>query len=366
MKSISVFNNKGGVGKTTLTFHLAHALAEMGHRTLVLDLDPQCNFSILALDQESLHEIWLDEDNFIDDYQAARDKLTEKQFKAMYQEPRSIHFILKPTEDGAAEPPDMAPPIEVAERLHLIPGRLSMHMYEDKIASRWSEVYLGQPLALRTVNRIHELARLYAETYQYEYVILDTSPNLGAMNKVVISTTDSFLIPCMPDMFSLYGIRNIGAALSRWKQEFETIHKLLSDEKRKQFPVNFVKLVGYTIYNARKYTGKNKPWNLATAHYNYAMKIPEAIRTHIPATVRAQLPDALLRKPIGETSVMHTHNTLPGMAQKYQVPMWKVPAMQLEESDQATILGNRRIYEETRIHYIEFAKDLLSRLKLVA
>lgn len=41
MKTISVFNNKGGVGKTTLTFHLAHALAEQGFRTLLIDLDPQ-------------------------------------------------------------------------------------------------------------------------------------------------------------------------------------------------------------------------------------------------------------------------------------------------------------------------------------
>ncbi len=365
MKSISVFNNKGGVGKTTLTFHLAHALASMGHRTLVLDLDPQCNISILALDQEYLHEIWREEDEFIDDYQAARDKLTEKQFKSMSMKPRSIHFILKPTEDGAAEPPDDAPPIEIAPGLHLIPGRLSMHMYEDKIASRWSEVYLGQPLALRTVNRVHELARRYAAAYDYEYVIIDTSPNLGAMNKVVISTTDSFLIPCMPDMFSLYGIRNIGAALGRWKQEFDTIHRLLSDDKRRQFPERFVKLLGYTIYNARKYSGKNKPWNLATAHYNYAMKIPPAIRTFIPRDVRSQISDAQLKMPIGETAVMHSHNTLPAMAQKYQVPMWEVPDQRLEAADMTTIIGNRRIYEDTKSHYVEFAKDLISRLKLV-
>src|SRR5712671_22277 len=45
MKIISVFNNKGGVGKTTLTFHLAHALGEIGYRVLLMDLDPQCNLT---------------------------------------------------------------------------------------------------------------------------------------------------------------------------------------------------------------------------------------------------------------------------------------------------------------------------------
>jgi cellulose biosynthesis protein BcsQ len=43
MRIISLFNNKGGVGKSTLAFHLSNILAEMGHKTLIIDLDPQCN-----------------------------------------------------------------------------------------------------------------------------------------------------------------------------------------------------------------------------------------------------------------------------------------------------------------------------------
>jgi cellulose biosynthesis protein BcsQ len=78
MKIISVFNNKGGVGKTTLTFHLAHALGEMGYRVLLMDLDPQCNLTILSLDMEAIHDIWAIEDAFIDDFDAAR-KATSKE-----------------------------------------------------------------------------------------------------------------------------------------------------------------------------------------------------------------------------------------------------------------------------------------------
>ena len=46
MKIISLFNNKGGVGKSTLGFHLGYALSEMGIKTLMVDLDPQCNLTI--------------------------------------------------------------------------------------------------------------------------------------------------------------------------------------------------------------------------------------------------------------------------------------------------------------------------------
>lgn len=364
MKAISIFNNKGGVGKTTLTFHLAHALAAIGKKTLIIDLDPQCNLTILGMDEEELHNIWLEEDPFIDDFQSARDGLSAKEFDSLVSKVRSIHFLLKPTEDGVAEIGKFAPPKSLATNLDLVPGRLTMHLYEDKISGRWSDVYQGDPLAVRTVTKIREIAESYSKQFGYDFVIMDTSPSLGILNKVIISTTDGFLIPCMPDMFSLYGVRNIGNALTIWKKQFDTIYHLLSDEKRKNFPKNFVRLLGFTIYNAKKYSGENKPWNLATAHYNYAMQMPSAIQEFIRPEIRNHLNDETLSQPVGKIEIMHTHNTMPSMAQKYHLPMWKVPSCtQLEHADSVTITGNRAAYEGTKEKYIKFAEDLLSRMQ---
>lgn len=359
MKIISVFNNKGGVGKTTLTFHLGNALSELGYKTLVIDLDPQCNLTILGLPEETLDNVWKAEEAFIDDFKAARDNLAKKELDALITSPRSIHFLLKPTEDGLSDLDSLSPPFQIAENLHLIPGRLTMHLYEDAIARRWSDVYQGDPLAVRTVTRPRQIAEAYAKAYGYDFVIMDTSPSLGTLNKVIISTADGFLIPCMPDMFSQYGIKNIGNSLTNWKKQFETIYHLLSAEKRKQFPQSFVRLLGYTIFNAKKYSGK--PLDLATAHYNYATKIPNAIRTYISSDIRAHLSDEVLDQPIGGTAIMHTHNTMPSMGQKYHTPMWRVPYATLEPLDASTILGNRTIYQATKEKYAEFAKDLLSR-----
>jgi len=58
MKSIVLFNNKGGVGKTTLTFNIAHMMAREGWRVAVLDYDPQCNISAVFLDEEDLMQRW--------------------------------------------------------------------------------------------------------------------------------------------------------------------------------------------------------------------------------------------------------------------------------------------------------------------
>ena len=361
MKTISVFNNKGGVGKTTLTFHLAHALAELGHRALLIDLDPQCNLTIYGMDQDALHDIWREEDAFVADFKSAQHKLTASDFNMLIARTRSIHFLLKPVEDGIDDLPSLPPPRKLANNLDLIPGRLTMHLFEDAVARRWSEVYQGDPLAVRTATRPRELAIAYAKQFGYDFVIMDTSPSLGTLNRLVISTTDGFLIPCMPDMFSLYGIRNIGNALAVWKKQFDTIYHLLSNEKRALFPENFVRLLGFTIYNAKRYSGASI-WDLAQAHFNYATQIPQAIDEFIPKAVRDHLDPSVSAHPIGGTAIMHTHNTMPAMAQKYHCPMWKVPGMALEDGDTVTVGGNHKPYQATQERYHDFAKDLLSRL----
>ncbi|AZD99674.1 ParA family protein [Pseudomonas chlororaphis] len=360
MKTISVFNNKGGVGKTTLTYHMAHALSSMGKKVLIFDLDPQCNITALSVPQDWLLKVWESEDGYIQDFKSTRERAGDS-FTKMNRSTRTVHYLLMPTQEGTAELDVLPPPVLLAPNLHLIPGRLTMHLYEDKISSRWSDVYQGDPLAIRTITRIRELADQYAEIYDYDYVIMDTSPSLGALNKVVISTTDGFLIPCAPDMFSLYGIRNLGSALGMWQKQFNTIYQLLSDEKRSQFPERFVSLLGFTIYNAKKYTGVS-PWDLAKAHYNYAMQIPQEIISYIPSEVRNHVPENTMAHPIGGTSIMHTHNTLTGMSQKYHLPMWDVPGYSNLGDDYSTVTANKSVYEGTYEKYEAFSYDVLSRI----
>lgn len=366
MKSISVFNNKGGVGKTTLTYHLGNALSEMGFRVLMIDADPQCNLTIYSIDQDRIHDIWTREDQFIDEgFESSRKALSPDVFNGLLATPRSLHFLLKPTEEGTGDIPILPPPVKLTNSLDLLPGRLTLHLFEEKIAERWAGIYRGDPLAIRTVTKIRELTLAYSQQYGYDYVIVDTSPSLGSLNKVVISTVDGFFIPAFPDLFSLYGIRNIGKSLRAWKSEFDVIYKLISEEKRNAFPRNFVSFLGYTIYNAKKYGGVGNKWDLAHAHYNYASQIPATIQSHIDENLRVHLDAELLSAPIGGGSVMHTHNTFPTMAQYYHVPMWKVPEIELEEEHKNTIHGAKGKYVETRQSYIEFCNDLLIRLQLL-
>jgi len=351
VKIISVFNNKGGVGKTTLTYHLAHILAEMGKKILILDLDPQCNISLYGMNEEDLEKIWRAEENIIDKgFDSARRQMKDKDFDALFNSPRTIHFLLKSVEEGISDFEQLPPPFQIADNLDLIPGRLTLFMYENKISERWTGMFLGEPLSIRTVMKIRKLSELYSERKGYDFVITDTSPSLGTLNKVIISTADGFIIPCLPDMFSLYGIKNIGKALTQWQRDFSVCRSILSPEKRKGFPNKYVSFLGYTIYNAEKRSGSRNKWKLTQAHYSYAQQIQKFIQKYIPEEVRNRLSKEMLNTPIG---VLHSHGILSDMVQRYRKPIWSLP-------DDAG--GNCQIYKDTRATYEAFADDFLKRV----
>ncbi|MFA4986393.1 MAG: ParA family protein, partial [Candidatus Brocadiia bacterium] len=63
MKTVAFLNNKGGVGKTTLVFHLAHMFVKLGLRVVAADLDPQANLTTMFLSEDRLVELWPDEEH---------------------------------------------------------------------------------------------------------------------------------------------------------------------------------------------------------------------------------------------------------------------------------------------------------------
>lgn len=366
MKIISVFNNKGGVGKSTLSFHLGKALGLMGKKVLFVDLDPQCNLTISAMRERELEKIWQEEDAYIDDFEDA--KKNKEKFSRIMSETRSMHFLLKPAEDGVNDIESLPPAKSIGDNVYMIPGRLSIHQFENRISERWSGLYQSDNLSIRTITYIRRLCERYADILGIDFVLVDTSPSLGILNKTIISTVDGFIIPAQPDMFSLYGIRNIGNSLESWGKELNVIYRLISEEKREKFPKKFVQFLGYTIYNAKKYDGDNE-YQLADAHYSYAKRIPQIINQYIKEDNKVKIDD--INMPIAGGAIMHTHNTYPSVAQALKCAIWEVPdvftKLQQAESEylkEQMIDVNRGSfgrYREIKDKYIEFAKAFIER-----
>jgi hypothetical protein len=116
MKSFVLFNNKGGVGKTTLTFNMAHMLARNGSRTIVLDFDPQSNVTAIFLNEEHLEDIW---SNDVGDG-------------------RTVAGCLDLVRRGRGElrDPELVAP---ADNLWLLPGSLFLSRFEQTLAEEWAK-----------------------------------------------------------------------------------------------------------------------------------------------------------------------------------------------------------------------------------
>ena len=205
MKTIAFFNNKGGVGKTSLVYHLAWMYARLGVNVLAADLDPQANLTSMFLDDEKLEPLWPENG-----------------------ERRTVYSALQPLLEGTG---DVATPhvAEPAPGLGLVVGDLLLAMAEDELSSQWPACLDRKPRAFRVLSALPRILRRGAAQVDARLILVDVGPNLGAFNRAALVTADSVVVPLAPDLYSLQGLRNLGPTLRRWQREWE--------ERRERNPV---------------------------------------------------------------------------------------------------------------------------------
>jgi len=191
-KIISVFHNKGGVGKTTLLYHTACALAEKGKKVLMVDLDPQSNLSLYGLTEEQISTIWREEENIISEGFTSGNILNADSENDLLKSTRSIHFLLKPVESGVDDYIKNPPPFELMNNLYLIPGSITLSQFESELAERWTLPTDDKPLSMRTMTQFRTIAKKYSSEHDFDYVLFDLSPSLGLLNRAIITSSDAF------------------------------------------------------------------------------------------------------------------------------------------------------------------------------
>lgn len=217
--SIALFNNKGGVGKTTLTYHLAHMMQRLGRRVLAVDFDPQSNLTAEFLDEDDLQILW-----------------KEPESPAWY-EPQVRLFNLSRLDEGigtvaSAVRPIMEgigdvlllDPVEIVDGLWLIPGDLELSSFEDRLSDAWPRGFTGTDLAaIRTTTAFHRIVSHAAGKIGADIVLIDVGPNLGAINRAALLAADAVLMPLAADLFSLRGLRNLGPTLREWRANWQDL-----------------------------------------------------------------------------------------------------------------------------------------------
>lgn len=194
--TIALFNNKGGVGKTTLAFHLAHMLARLGSKVLAADLDPQANLTSAFFEEKRLEQFWED----------GGDATVLG----------GVDPILRGL--GDIRVPEVQ---EVDEGLWALPGDLGLSRFEDKLSEAWPHGYDGDEAALRTTTSFHRMLRGITASVGAEVVIVDVGPNLGAINRAALLAADDLLVPLAADLFSLQGLHNLGPTIRTWRTSWQ-------------------------------------------------------------------------------------------------------------------------------------------------
>lgn len=240
-KKLVFCNNKGGVGKTTLAFNCASAFAKKGYKTAMIDLDPQCNLSLLSLG-----------------YQYFENNLFSNQKKNVFD-------VLSGIIEGGRDIDLSVRWEEIEPNLYLLPGSLKLSNFENLLTTSYGLAAGGQQLGYFHTSAIDRFLKEKGLSDEIDIFVIDTSPNLGILNRVIFLGADYFAVPMMPDAFSVQGVENLGTIFEEWKINWKNSAKALAgDIPQKNILQGEAIFIGYIInsYNVygKKPIKKHRDW----------------------------------------------------------------------------------------------------------
>ena len=173
--TVAFFNHKGGVGRTSLVYHLAWMYADLGHTVVAVDLDPQANLTTAFLGEDRIEE--LGEDG---------------------PDSGTIYDAISPLMRGTG---DLQPGAshQLAPGLHVITGNLALSSYEEDLTLGWLLCLEGNARAFRVISALWRAIQRTAEDIAADVVLIDLAPNLGAINRAALIASDHVVIPVTPD-----------------------------------------------------------------------------------------------------------------------------------------------------------------------
>lgn len=252
MKTIAFFNHKGGVGKTTLVYHVAWMCAELGQRVLAVDLDPQANLTTMFLAEDCLEMLWPEDG-----------------------QNRSILACLSPIIEGLGDIA-AAPLQEIRPQIHLLPGDLGLSQFEDKLSDSWPRCLDGDKSAFRVITAFHRIIHQATESVAADVVLMDVGPNLGAINRASLIASDHVVLPLAPGLFSLQGLRNLGPTLHAWRESWRQRLNAKPVDLIIPMPAGAMRPAGYVVM--QHVERKNRP---VKAYQRWISKIPRVYETYV-------------------------------------------------------------------------------------
>lgn len=218
---IAFFNNKGGVGKTSLVYHIAWMCSNMDIPVVAADIDPQANLTAAFMSEARLEEL----------YESQPDG--------------TIFGCIKPILNGVG---DIKEPhtVRIYDNLTLLAGDLELSAFEDELSQQWSACLDRKERAFRVLSAFYRTMQTVADEKGAILILVDLGPNLGAINRAALISADYVVIPLSPDLFSLKGLENLGPTLRDWRKQWkERVQK--NPVQELLLPTGLIRPLGYIV-----------------------------------------------------------------------------------------------------------------------
>lgn len=239
-KKLVLFNHKGGVGKTTLTVNLAHALVEAGKRVLLVDTDPQCSLSSFFLEEAFL-------DDLLD--------------KSETDKGNTLWSALRPVSEGTGDAQKIEP-ISIRDRLYLAPGDIRLSEFENTLADCWNQCLGRNRRGYHCMAALSGIVRSLVVRTKADFVFYDAGPNIGPLNRAMLLDCSHFIVPAACDLFSTRALKTLGFAVSDWAATWARIKEMAPDNT--PLLVGQPQLLGFVPQSFRVYRGEmaSSPFSL--------------------------------------------------------------------------------------------------------
>lgn len=210
--TMSLFNNKGGVGKTTLSANIAHDFALRGDRVLYVDCDPQCNATQLMLTEEQTNALYA---SHRDPEESLRSSLAN-----------TVYGIFIPLREGE---PTIDANIHTVRserfKVDVLAGHPSLSQIEDVMSSAWQSAMGRETAAFRRIHWAGQLASMLEKQDRYDIIFFDVGPSLGPFNRTVLLGCDAFVTPTATDLFSFHAFGNLARWFEGWVTEYSELQE---------------------------------------------------------------------------------------------------------------------------------------------
>jgi cellulose biosynthesis protein BcsQ len=343
VQKIALFNHKGGVSKTTTTFNLGWMLASKGKRVILVDSDPQCNLTGMALGEETE-----DDEARIQEIYNTASNIKTGLAPAFESQPRSIEAV------------DCIP-VQGRDGLFLLPGHVGFAEYEVQLGI--AQELSGSLQALRNLpGAINDLLEKTAAKFNADYILIDMSPSLSSINQNLLMISDFFLVPTTADFFSVMAIDSLARVLPRWRAWAKSANSLqILKEANYPFPAVDVRFLGTIVQNYRIIRGKE-----TSAFQKWIGKIENAVSDKLVPILsqnNMMLPIQSYRdQEIPNTfslAKISNFNSLIALSQEHRTPVYELTPQQLGQTG-IVLDNNQNKQREFRQTFSDLADKIIA------